>query len=284
MTRIVTTIDEMRALSAQWRQAGETVGLVPTMGFLHEGHQSLIAKSVAENNHTVVSVFVNPTQFGPNEDLESYPRDLEKDTQLVEATGGDVIFHPSAEEMYDANRATSVHVQNLGNELCGKSRPIHFDGVCLVVSKLLNIVLPDRAYFGQKDAQQLIIVRRMVRDLSIGTSIVACPIVRENDGLAKSSRNTYLSAEERAAAPVLSRALGKGKALLESGERDAQSVRKAILDELASEPLAQPEYVEVVDTASVSPVENINQEVLVAIAVRIGTTRLIDNFFFTPEA
>ncbi|WP_165056624.1 MULTISPECIES: pantoate--beta-alanine ligase [unclassified Adlercreutzia] len=282
MTRIITTIAEVRQIVRDWRAAGQTVGLVPTMGYLHEGHQSLIERSVADNDRTVVSVFVNPTQFGPNEDLESYPRDLEHDRALAEATGADVIFHPTPAEMYYPDRRTTVHVDELGSELCGKSRPIHFDGVCLVVSKLLNIVTPDRAYFGQKDAQQLLIVRRMVRDLSFGVEIVGCPIVREADGLAKSSRNTYLSPEERAAAVVLSRSLSAGRAVLEGGERRASAVRQAVLDVLAAEPLAAPEYVEVVDTDDVNPVEAVEGKVLVAIAVRIGSTRLIDNFFFTP--
>lgn len=284
MTQIITTISEMRAQVRAWRRAGESVGLVPTMGYLHEGHQSLIERSVADNDRTVVSVFVNPTQFGPNEDLESYPRDLDHDVELVARAGADVVFHPEPEEMYFSDRCTTVHVEGLGSELCGKSRPIHFDGVCLVVSKLLNIVVPDRAYFGQKDAQQLLIVRRMVRDLSIGADIVGCPIVREADGLAKSSRNTYLSPDERAAAVVLSRSLARGRAVAEAGERSAEAVRAAIRAELATEPLAEPEYVEVVDTDTVSPVDVIAGEVLVAIAVRIGTTRLIDNFFFDPAA
>ena len=283
MAKIITTVSEMRDVVRAWRADGATVGLVPTMGYLHEGHKSLIDRSVAENDHTVVSVFVNPTQFGPNEDLESYPRDLEHDAALVEAAGADVVFHPSPEEMYFPDRCTTVHVAGLGEELCGKSRPIHFDGVCLVVSKLFNIVVPDRAYFGQKDAQQLLIVRRMVRDLSFGVEVVGCPIVREADGLAKSSRNTYLSEEERAAAVVLSRSLAAGRELLEAGERSAAVVRAAVRAVLDEEPLAAIEYVEVVSTQDVHPVERVEGEVLCAIAVRIGTTRLIDNFFFTPE-
>ncbi|MDO4290552.1 MAG: pantoate--beta-alanine ligase [Eggerthellaceae bacterium] len=283
MTQVVTTIDEVRALVRTWRAQGDTVGLVPTMGYLHEGHASLITRSVAENARTVVSVFVNPTQFGPNEDLESYPRDLERDVALVEKCGADVVFHPTPEEMYFPDRCTTVHVEGLGKELCGKSRPIHFDGVCLVVSKLLNITTPDRAYFGQKDAQQLLIVRRMVRDLSMGVQVVGCPIVREEDGLAKSSRNTYLSAEERAAAVVLSKSLAAGRAVLEGGERSAAAVCDAVRAVLASEPLAAPEYVEVVSTDTVTPVERVEGEVLCAIAVRIGNTRLIDNFFYNPN-
>ncbi len=283
MTIMIHSKDELRALCRSWAQAGETFGLVPTMGFLHEGHKSLIVRSVAECQHTVVSVFVNPTQFGPNEDLESYPRDIERDLALCEAAGADVVFFPTPEEMYAPGRRTSVHVADLGANLCGKSRPIHFDGVCLVVSKLLNIVCPTRAYFGQKDAQQLLIVKRMVADLDMGCEIVGCPIVRETDGLAKSSRYTYLNSEERAAATVLSRALAHGRALCEQGERSSARVREAILEVLNAEPLANPEYVEIVDTKLVSSVESIEDEVLCAIAVRIGTTRLIDNFFFSPE-
>lgn len=283
MTTIVTTIDQLRAITRDWHREGKAIGLVPTMGYLHEGHRSLIDRSVADNDCTVVSVFVNPTQFGPNEDLESYPRDLNRDVTLVESAGADIVFHPEPEEMYFDDRCTTVHVGGLGEELCGKSRPIHFDGVCLIVSKLLNIVTPDRAYFGQKDAQQLLIIRRMVRDLSFGTEIIGCPIIREEDGLAKSSRNTYLNVEERAAAVVLSRALSKGRARLEAGERNAQAVCDAVRAELAREPLANPEYVEIVSTDTVKPVAEVSGEVLCAIAVRIGGTRLIDNFFFTPQ-
>ncbi len=282
--KIITTKEEMHKLCAGWHRAGETIGLVPTMGFLHEGHQSLIQQSVSDNDHTVVSVFVNPTQFSPNEDLESYPRDIEHDRTLCEATGADAIFHPSEQEMYAPDCATGIHVEGLGAHLCGKSRPIHFDGVCLVVAKLLNIVQPDRAYFGQKDAQQLLIVRRMVRDLDISTEIVSCPIVREEDGLAKSSRNTYLNDEQRAAAVVLSQSLQVGRALCEQGERNASTICDAVRAVLADEPLADPEYVEIVDIETVSPVKCIDSAVLCAIAVRIGSTRLIDNFFYTPDS
>ncbi len=283
MTRIITTKSEMRSICTAWHQEEKTIGCVPTMGFLHEGHASLIQHSVNDNNCTVVSVFVNPTQFAPHEDLESYPRDIEHDRVLCEAAGADVIFHPEACEMYAPDRCTSIHVESLGEELCGKSRPTHFDGVCLVVAKLLNITQADRAYFGQKDAQQLLIVRRMVRDLDIPTQIVACPIVREDDGLAKSSRNTYLNTHEREAATVLSRALAAGHTLCEEGTHDADAVCEAIRSVLADEPLADPEYVEVVDLETVTPVKRIENAVLCAIAVRIGTTRLIDNFFFTPK-
>ncbi len=278
----VETIAEVRKRVAEWRSSGLSVGLVPTMGFLHEGHQSLIRQAAADNDRVVVSVFVNPTQFGADEDLESYPRDLARDQQKCEEAGASLIFHPTPEEMYYPNRSTTIHMADISEELCGKSRPVHFDGVCLVVGKLFNIVTPDRAYFGQKDAQQLLVVRRMVRDLNFGLEVIGCPIIREDDGLAKSSRNTYLNDEERKAAVILSRALKCGKELCEAGERNASTIKKAVVDMLAQEPMAQPEYVELVSTDAVKPVETINEEVLCAIAVRIGKTRLIDNFFFNP--
>lgn len=278
----VETIAEVRTRIAEWRAQGLTVGLVPTMGFLHEGHQSLIKQAAADNDRVVVSVFVNPTQFGPNEDLESYPRDLARDQAKCEEAGASLIFHPTPEEMYYSDRSTTIHMADISEELCGKSRPIHFDGVCLVVGKLFNIVTPDRAYFGQKDAQQLLVIRRMVRDLNFGLEVVGCPIIREDDGLAKSSRNTYLSDEERKAATILSRSLAEGKKLCEEGEKDAAVIRKAVADVLSQEPMADPEYIELVSTDTVKPVDTIEGEVLCAIAVRIGKTRLIDNFFFDP--
>lgn len=281
MVEVLETIDEVRKTVGQWRKEGLSVGLVTTMGYLHEGHQSLIRQAAKDNDRVVVSVFVNPTQFGAGEDLESYPRDLERDKAACDEAGAQVIFHPSADEMYYPNRSTTIHMADITEELCGKSRPIHFDGVCLVVNKLFNIVQPDRAYFGQKDAQQLLVIRRMVRDLNINIEIIGCPIVREEDGLAKSSRNTYLSPEERKAAVILSRALSEGKKLCEAGERDPKVVHDAIAEVLATEPLADPEYIEIVSTDTVKPVDTIAGEVLCAIAVRIGSTRLIDNFFFT---
>ncbi len=283
MTPMATTIDQTRAQVRAWREQGLTVGLVPTMGYLHEGHASLIERAAAECDRVVVSVFVNPTQFGVGEDLESYPRDIDHDRELCAASGADLVFHPEPEEMYFPDRSTTVHVAGVTEELCGRSRPIHFDGVCLVVAKLFNIVCPDRAYFGEKDAQQLLVVRRMVRDLSFGIEVVGCPIVRESDGLAKSSRNTYLSPAERAAAVVLSRSLAAGRALVESGERDATAVTDAVRAVLAEEPLADVEYVEIVSQDTVKPVSRIDGPVLCAIAVRIGKTRLIDNFFFNPD-
>ena len=278
--QIVKTIEEVRAIVRAWREAGLSVGLVPTMGFLHEGHQSLIARSVADNDRTVVSVFVNPIQFGPTEDLEAYPRDIERDKALVEATGGDLIFNPEPAEMYPPHFTTFVDTAETTELLCGARRAGHFRGVCTVVSKLFNIVGPDRAYFGQKDAQQLATVRRFVRDLNFNIEIVACPIVREEDGLAKSSRNTYLSTEERKAALVLSRSLRQAQAAVENGERRAQVVVDIIADCLKQEPLARVDYIEVVDLDNVQRVEKIEENTLVAIAVYIGKTRLIDNFIW----
>ena len=276
--KIVETIAEVREQVKQWRKEGLTVGLVPTMGYLHEGHKSLIDRAVAENDRVVVSVFVNPMQFGPSEDLESYPRDMDRDAALCEKAGASLIFHPDPSEMYHKNFSSFVDMTTLTGGLCGKTRPIHFRGVCTVVSKLFNIVVPDKAYFGQKDAQQLAVIRHMVSDLNFGIEIVGCPIIREEDGLAKSSRNTYLSAQEREAALILSKSLAKGKEALKAGETDAAKIRQVILDEIATEPLAKVDYVEVVDWNTLEPVETVKEPVLVAMAVYIGKTRLIDNF------
>ena len=275
---ITGSIKRVREQVREWRKERLTVGLVPTMGYLHEGHKSLIDKAVAQNDKVVVSVFVNPMQFGPTEDLESYPRDMDRDAALCEKAGAALIFHPEPEEMYDDNFSSFVDMNTLTGGLCGKTRPIHFRGVCTVVAKLFNIVTPDRAYFGQKDAQQLAVIRHMVNDLSFGIEIVGCPIIREEDGLAKSSRNTYLSEEERKAALVLSRSLKEGRKLVDAGEKDAAKVKKAITDIIEKEPLAKIDYVEVVDWNTLEPVENIDGPILTAIAVYIGKTRLIDNF------
>ena len=247
------------------------------MGYLHEGHASLIRRCREENDIVVVSDFVNPTQFGPNEDLEAYPRDFDRDSALCESIGADLIFCPSPAEMYHDPHAF-VSIDTLSDTLCGKTRPIHFKGVCTVVSKLFNIVKPDRAYFGQKDAQQLAIIRRMVRDLNMDIEIVGCPIVREEDGLAKSSRNTYLNEEERKAALILSKAVFLGKKMVEDGETSAAAVKEAMIKKIESEPMAKIDYVEAVDGLSMQPVEEIKAPVLVAMAVYIGKTRLIDNF------
>ena len=274
----VYTVKEVREQVKAWRREGLTVGLVPTMGYLHEGHASLIKKAVEQNDKVVVSVFLNPTQFGPTEDLEAYPRDFEADCKLCESIGAAMVFHPEPSEMYAPDFCTWVDMDVLSKTLCGKSRPIHFRGVCTVVSKLFNIVTPDRAYFGQKDAQQLAVIRHMVNDLSFGIEIVGCPIIREEDGLAKSSRNTYLSEEERKAALVLSHSLKEGRKLVDAGEKDAAKVKKAITDIIEKEPLAKIDYVEVVDWNTLEPVERIDGPILTAIAVYVGKTRLIDNF------
>ena len=278
---IADKIEGIRQQVGEWKKAGLSVGLVPTMGYLHEGHKSLIDAARRDNDRVVVSIFVNPMQFAPNEDLESYPRDLEKDAKLCEQAGVDLIFHPQPEEMYAPGFCSYVDMNGLTTELCGKSRPIHFRGVQTVVLKLFHIVTPDRAYFGQKDAQQLAVVRRMVRDLNVGTQIVGCPIIREADGLAKSSRNSYLNEQERQAALVLNRSLHVGKALVEAGETSAQADKQAVTQEIEKEPMAKIDYVDVVDFDSVTPIEKLdaaNGSVLVAIAVYIGKTRLIDNF------
>ena len=276
--KVVKTVKEVRDIVSGWKRAGLSVGLVPTMGYLHEGHRSLIERSVSENDRTVVSVFVNPIQFGPSEDLEAYPRDIQRDMSVVEGAGGDLIFHPEPSEMYPEHFTSFIDTAETTELLCGAVRPGHFRGVCTVVGKLFNIVMPERAYFGQKDAQQLATIRRFVRDLNFNVQIVACPIVRESDGLAKSSRNTYLSADERQAALVLSQSLQKGKALIDAGERDAEVVKAAIRACLLTQPLARIDYVEVVDFENIQRVSRISGSTLVAIAVYIGKTRLIDNF------
>lgn len=276
--KIVHTISEVRDIIKAWRKEGKTVGFVPTMGYLHEGHQSLMQKSVEENDYTVVSIFVNPMQFAPTEDLESYPRDLERDAKICEETGADLIFNPEPEEMYGPHFSAYVDINGLSEGLCGKTRPIHFRGVCTVVSKLFHIVLPDKAYFGQKDAQQLAIIRQMVSDLNMPIEIVGCPIIREADGLAKSSRNTYLSAEERQAALVLSKSLEVGKALISQGVTKSSEIEGAIRAILDQEPLAKVDYIEIVDGVMMIPIEEVSDNTLIAIAVYIGKTRLIDNF------
>ena len=275
---IGSKIEAVRQHVREWKKAGLTIGFVPTMGYLHEGHKSLIDAARQDNDRVVVSIFVNPMQFGPNEDLASYPRDLKKDAGLCEAAGVDLIFNPQPEEMYAPDFASYVDMDGLTAQLCGKSRPGHFRGVQTVVLKLFHIVAPDRAYFGQKDAQQLAVIKRMVRDLNVDIEIIGCPIVREEDGLAKSSRNTYLNEAERKAALVLSRSLKAGRELLESGETKAAAIRQAVIQEIEKEPLAKIDYVEIVDFDTITPVDEVNGSILAAIAVYIGKTRLIDNF------
>lgn len=276
--KIVTTIQEVKDMVAGWRKQEQSIGFVPTMGYLHEGHGSLITEARRQNDKVVVSIFVNPMQFGPTEDLASYPRDLEKDSAFCESLGADLIFHPEPSEMYSDGFCSYVDMSVLTEELCGLSRPVHFRGVCTVLTKLFNIVQPDRAYFGEKDAQQLAVVKHMVEDLNMNLEIIGCPIIREEDGLAKSSRNTYLSQEERQAALILSKTIFMGQKMVEEGETDAVKLVEAMKANIRTEPLAKIDYVKAVDGLTMQQVTEIKAPTLVAIAVYIGKTRLIDNF------
>ena len=277
--KLVKTVAELREEIAAAKLAGKTIGLVPTMGALHEGHASLIKAANMENDFVVVSVFVNPTQFGPNEDLEAYPRTLDADCKLAESMGADIVFAPSAKEMYPSEDMTWVEVTgNVTKVLCGRSRPIHFRGVTTVVSKLFNLAQPDRAYFGQKDAQQVEVLKRMVKDLFFNLQLRIMPIVREADGLAKSSRNTYLSASEHEAALVLSRSLKKAQERFTAGERDAAVLTEAVRAEITAEPMSDIDYVEIYRLPELQPVDGpLTGSNLLAVAVKFGTTRLIDN-------
>lgn len=278
--QIFKTVAETVSFVKKCKAEGKSIGFVPTMGFLHEGHLSLITRAVSENDVAGVSVFVNPTQFGVGEDFSTYPRDLKRDAKMAEEAGAAFLFAPSAEEMYPDGYKTYTEVMDITKKLCGISRPTHFRGVTTVVQKLLNISRADRAYFGQKDAQQLLVIKRMVADLNMSVEIIGCPIVREADGLAKSSRNTYLSKEERAAALCLSSALQKAKRMIDEGEKDAKKVREVIETEIHSEPLSCIDYVSVVDRKELEELETIEKDnTLIALAVRFGTTRLIDNLW-----
>ncbi|MFV0517896.1 MAG: pantoate--beta-alanine ligase [Aminipila sp.] len=276
--KVIRTIEETRKIVKQWKKDGLSVGLVPTMGYLHEGHGSLIKKCREENDKVVVSIFVNPTQFGENEDLGSYPRDLDRDLQVCESYGADFIFHPEVSEVYDDEKAY-VNIEDLSSHLCGKSRPIHFKGVCTIVSKLFNIVAPDTAYFGQKDAQQLAIIKKMVKDLNFDIKVVGCPIIREKDGLAVSSRNVYLNEEERKAALCLSKAIKRGQDVI-SLNLESSDIIEEMSSIIQGEPLAKIDYIQVVDSITMRPVDKVESSVLVAMAVYIGNTRLIDNFIW----
>ncbi len=273
------TVADVRRAVGEARALGATVGMVPTMGALHEGHLSLIRQARAETDTVVVSIFVNPTQFGPNEDLARYPRTLAQDVRLSQEAGADLIFCPSNAEMYPVGFSTWVDVEGLTDGLCGRSRPGHFRGVSTVVTKLLNICAPDKAYFGEKDAQQLAVIRRMVRDLNMPMTVVPCPTVREADGLAMSSRNVRLTEQERAQAPALYRALTTARRLKEAGERDAASLDRAVRDVLAEATEGEIDYIEIVDAKTLMPVTTLTDETLVALAVRFdgSGTRLIDN-------
>jgi pantoate--beta-alanine ligase len=276
--KIIKKIDELREIISEWKKEGYSVGLVPTMGYLHEGHASLIERAARENDKVIVSDFVNPTQFGPNEDLSTYPRDIELDSRITKAAGGDIIFHPEKEEMYYNNSTTFIDMTGPSELLCGASRAGHFRGVCTVVAKLFLITKADRAYFGKKDAQQLAVIKRMVRDLNFDIEIIGCEIIREEDGLAKSSRNVYLSEDERRAALILNKALTEGKNLILSGEKDVKIVEETIKEIIESEKLARIDYVSAVSFPDIEKITRIEGEILVAIAVYIGKTRLIDNF------
>lgn len=275
--RVIETISDLKAIIRTQKNLGRVIGLVPTMGYLHEGHLSLVNMSRQNNDYTVMSIFVNPTQFGPNEDFDRYPRDLERDLKLAEAAGVDVVFAPSVKEMYPDGYKTYVNVEGITEVLCGKSRPGHFRGVTTIVTKLFNIVEPHRAYFGQKDAQQVAVIKKMVKDLNMNVEIITCPIVREEDGLAMSSRNVYLSPEERKSAVILSKSLMEVEELIKKGETDAKKIRKYIIDRIQTEKNAVIDYVEVVNADTLENVDEIKGRVLVALAVKFGSTRLIDN-------
>lgn len=274
--RLIQNVSEMKALSKSVIDDGKTIGFVPTMGYLHKGHLSLVQKAKEENDIVVVSIFVNPTQFGPNEDYNRYPRDLERDLRLLNPFNVDYIFNPSVEEMYPAYYSVYVDETEMSKYLCGARRPGHFRGVCTVVTKLFNIVRPTRAYFGQKDAQQFRILRRMVENLNMDVEMVEMPIVREPDGLAMSSRNVYLSDEERREAPRLYKSLLEAKRLIDGGERDVQKIKDA-MQRVLNHPLLKIDYIEVVDEKRLIPVDRIEGDVIVAIAVFFGKARLIDN-------
>lgn len=275
--KILYTIKETRQQVKEWKEQGLSVALVPTMGYLHEGHRSLIDRARKENDKVVVSIFVNPMQFGPNEDFDNYPRDLQRDAKICEDGGVDVIFHPEVTEMYPEPFCGYVDMHTLPEKLCGASRPIHFRGVQTVVAKLFHIIPAHRAYFGQKDAQQLAIIRRMVADLNFDIEIIGCPIIREEDGLAKSSRNTYLSVEERKQAVILNESLNLAMESIDAGEKSAAVIKSVIEKHLQTCPLAKIDYVEIVNFDNIQPIDTIEGAVLIAIAVYIGTTRLIDN-------
>lgn len=277
--KIIKTVAEMRN---ELKQQSGTIGFVPTMGFLHKGHLSLVERAKKEVDVVVMSIFVNPLQFGPNEDFDRYPRDLNRDAELAEKAGVDFIFYPDVKEMYPETPLTHIHVEQIIERLCGKNRPGHFAGVATVVSKLFHIIQPDRAYFGLKDAQQVAVIEQMVRDLNFPVTIVPCPIVREEDGLAMSSRNVYLSAEERKQALVIHQSLKQAKDLLVKGELiEARDVIRFISEQIQTQPLARIEYVEALSYPKLEPVERLDEQPsIVAVAVYFGKTRLIDNFLF----
>ncbi|SES86522.1 pantoate--beta-alanine ligase [Anaerobranca gottschalkii] len=275
--KIIENPQEMQSFIKEQKRAGKTVGFVPTMGYLHQGHLSLVERAKRENDLVVVSIFVNPTQFGQGEDFDIYPRDFERDKNLLAKLNIDVLFYPSVEDIYPSNYKTYVEVYDITDKLCGASRPGHFKGVTTIVTKLFNMVLPDRAYFGLKDAQQVLVIKQMVKDLNFPIEIVPCPIVREEDGLAMSSRNVNLKPHEREAALVLSKSLFAAQKLILDGERDGDKIKKFIAENISKEPLANIDYVKVVSAENLEEVKEIEGEILIALAVKIGKVRLIDN-------
>lgn len=274
---VAHTIADLRKHIAEAKQSGKTVGLVPTMGYLHEGHIALVDQARLENDFVVASIFVNPLQFGPTEDLSSYPRNLARDEELLHQHGCHLVFSPNVAEMYPRPAVTSVVALELSKPLCGRTRPTHFQGVATVVSKLFNLVQPTRAYFGQKDAQQVVIIKRMVEDLNFPVEVVTVPIVRESDGLAKSSRNIYLTTEERPHATILYRTLQFAQEEIRRGERDGTRLADRMRDRIQSEPMVKLDYAEIVDADSLAPKEQLSGRVLLAVAAYVGKARLIDN-------
>lgn len=274
---VVDNINDLRSQIKFQRKSEKIIGFVPTMGFLHEGHISLMKSSMKDNDFTVLSIFVNPIQFGPNEDFDKYPRDLTRDLKIAEKTGVDVVFIPKDDELYPKGFKTFINVEGLSDVLCGKSRADHFSGVVTVVNKFFNIVMPDKAYFGQKDAQQAVLIKKMVKDLNLNIEVVVCPIVRELDGLAMSSRNVYLSDEERKDAIMLSKYLFDTKDYINNGEKNVEVIKKYLFNKINAIKSANIEYIEIARLDTLGNIENIKGDVLVAIAVKFGTTRLIDN-------
>lgn len=278
--KIFSKIADIKAEIKKFKSSGLSVGFVPTMGFLHEGHISLVEKSVSENDVTVASIFVNPTQFGPTEDLAAYPRDFEKDCKMLESAKTDILFYPTPDEMYRDGFCTSVNLKGITDVLCGISRPVHFSGVATVVTKLFNIVSPDRAYFGEKDYQQLQVIKRMVQDLNMDVDVVGMPIIREADGLAKSSRNVYLNAEERVSALALSKSFAVVDEMLANGERDVETIKNAVADFIKSFSFTKVDYIELADTRTLQYLNRIEGDFVMALAVYVGKARLIDNKYF----
>ncbi|SCY66512.1 pantoate--beta-alanine ligase [Alkaliphilus peptidifermentans DSM 18978] len=274
---IVSTVKDMRQVIREVKVENNTLGFVPTMGYLHEGHLSLIKRAKLENDIVIVSIFVNPTQFGANEDYDIYPKDFKRDKQLAETAGADYVFYPTVEEMYPTGYKTSVDVSEITDRLCGASRPGHFKGVTTIVNKLFNIVEPNRAYFGLKDAQQVAVIQQMVKDLFMNVEVIPCSIVRESDGLAMSSRNVYLTQQDRSAALILSKSLMKAKKIINEGERDLKIIRNTIIESISKEAPVSVEYIEIIQFPSLEKIDILEGKVLIALAAKVGRVRLIDN-------